>query len=351
MAGFKFYPYDANTVLPAVFAGIIGISLLIHGFQNFRYRYWRVTFFLFWGGAVFMAGWIMRAIAARNPANLNLHIAQTVLILAGPPIYAAAEYNILSRLMHYLPMHALLHPSRVIMLFIYIGAAVEALTAAGARNVSENAPGSSKYVKGGTLISISLVLQGVVECFFVSLVVWLHIRCKRSNMLTPNVRSVFIMLYGTATLILLRCIFRAAESFSKYKKGCDSLSCGTITSQEWYLYVFEAAPMVLYTFWLNLVHPGRYLPSKRTRYLDPDGMTERDGPGWIDTRPKWISFLDIFDIVGLSQGRPEDTKFWLRPNDYPACEDGSFALGTGSNCRRKKNQMAEVGQLKAEGVV
>lgn len=313
--------------------------MLIHLFLS-RYRFWRTTFFLTWGGAVFMSGWIIRTLSSQDLTNLNLYIAQTVLVLAGPPIYAAAEYNILARLMHYLPMHAPLHPSRLVVLFIYIGAAVEALTAAGARRLAESELGTPRYVSGGTLISISLVLQGVLECFYISMVVLLHRRCKRAHMLAPNVRSVFIMLYGTSTLILLRCIFRAVEAFSKYTGNCESHHCGTVTNNEWYLYVFEAAPMVVYTCWLNIVHPGKFLPAERKRYLDPDGSTERVGPGWIDRRPTWITFIDLFDVAGAIQGRPEDTKFWLRPEEWPACEDGSFALGAGSN-RRKKNQGGE----------
>lgn len=49
-----------------------------------------------------------------------------------PPIYAVTEYNILGLLMHYLPMHAPLNPSRAVWLFIYVGAAVEDLTGAKA---------------------------------------------------------------------------------------------------------------------------------------------------------------------------------------------------------------------------
>ncbi|KAI9842412.1 MAG: hypothetical protein M1837_007157 [Sclerophora amabilis] len=335
MSDFSPYPYKPSLVLPIVFAVLIGVSLSVHVFQNL---FWRITFFLIWGGTVFTSGWIMRAISSQDARNVDLYIAQTVLVLAGPPIFAAAEYNILGRLMHYLPMHAPLHPSRVVVLFIYIGIAVEVLTAIGARRVSENGPGTDKYVSGGTLISVSLVLQGVVECFFVSLVALLHRRCTRAHTLAPNVRSVFIMLYGTSALVLLRCIFRAAESFSKYRKGCDSHNCGSVTNTEWYLYVFEAAPMVVYTCWLNIIHPGRFLPSESRRYLDPDGSTERVGPGWLDKRPTWVTYADLFDVGGAIDGRPEDTKFWLRPEEWPACEDGSFALGTASNWRRKKNQ-------------
>lgn len=190
-----------------------------------------------------MTGWIMRAVSSRNLENIPTFIAQTVLIFAGPPIYAAAEYNILGRLMHYLPMHALLNPSRVLYLFIYLGAAVEGLTAAGATLMSSATVGSSNYSSGGVLISVALVLQGVVECLFLSMVALLHHRCVRGRMLAPNVRMLCIMLYGTSSLVLLRCIFRAVQAFSMYTENCGStivvhspMTSGICTCSKLYLW-------------------------------------------------------------------------------------------------------------------
>lgn len=267
----------------------------------------------------------MRAVSTRDLENIPPFIAQTVLILAGPPIYAAAEYNILGRLMHYLPMHAPLNPSRVVYLFIYMGAGVEGLTAAVATLMASggsSSVGSSNFMTGGVLISVALVLQGVVECFFLSMVALLHYRCVRSRMLAPNVRMLCIMLYGTSSLVLLRCIFRVVQAFSMYAGNCGQYYyCGASSKDEWYLYVFEAAPMALYTYWLNVVHPGRYLPVEHERYLDPDGKTERIGPGWIDERSKALTFIDLFDVKSAFRGRSESSKFWLRPEEWPACLD------------------------------
>ena len=273
-----------------------------------------------------MTGWILRAISARNVENIPIFIAQTVFIYAGPPIYAAAEYNVLGRLMHYLPMHAPLNPSRVFYLFLYMGIAVESLTGAGAGRLAAAHFGTPIYVSGGVLISVALVLQGVIECLFISMVALLHRRCVRARMLAPNVRMLCIMLYGTSTLVLLRCIFRAVEAFGMYTGNCGEYYCGTVTNDEWYLYVFEAAPMVLFTYWLNIIHPGRFLPREHKRYLDPDGKTERLGPGWIDERSNLMTFVDLFDVQGAFRGRPEKSKFWLQPDEWPAYADGSFAL-------------------------
>lgn len=278
---------------------------------------------MFYGGTVFTAGWIMRIASSYEPGNINLYIAQTCLILAGPPIYSAAEYNVLGRLMHYTPMHSPINPSRVLYFFIYVGAAVESLTAVGAVRLSAANGNMDKLKDGETFISIALVLQGVVECLFMSMVALVHYRCARAKMLTPKVHTICIMLYGTSALVLLRCIFRAVESFSTLNVidsgTCDG-TCRAVLRHEWYIYVFEAAPMVLYTYWLNIVHPGRFLPHSTKVYLDFNGV-ERVGPGWIDHRTTWMTFVDPFDIRGRMSGNLDHEQYWLRPEEYPPVAD------------------------------
>ena len=273
-----------------------------------------------------MSGWIVRCVASYSLANLDLYIAQTVLVLAGPPIYSAAEYNVLGRLMHYLPMHASLNPNRVLYFFIYLGAAVESLTAAGATRLSAAKGDNSKVRSGSTLIASAVVLQAGVEALFMAMVALLHYRCARANMLTSNVRNVCLMLYGTSTLVLLRCIFRAVENFTLVdvltSSTCDGM-CKAILRHEWYLYAFEAAPMVLYTFWLNIMHPGRLLPQQRNTFLDYDKV-ERVGPGWTDRRSQWMTFVDPYDLYGIMRGRPAHEEFWLRPDDWPIVADGTW---------------------------
>ncbi|KAJ5506571.1 RTA-like protein [Penicillium expansum] len=239
------YLYNPSHILPAVFAALVGTSLFLHIYQNYRYQFWRVTFFICWGGALFTAGWILR-----------------FFIYVGPPVYSAAAYNLVGRLMNYLPMHAVLNPNRVLIFFVYVGAAVEAITVAGAAKNASAGSNLDEYKAGGTLIAAGLVLQAVVECVVIGIVATVHVRCSRARMLSPNIRMICITLYGTSTLVLLRCIFRAVEAFEMFGNlGCRE-KCGPILSNEWYLYAFELGPMLLFTWWLNLMHPGRYLPAK-----------------------------------------------------------------------------------------
>ncbi|KAJ6069962.1 hypothetical protein N7499_011849 [Penicillium canescens] len=339
------YIYTPSHILPAVFAALVAASFLLHVYQNYRYRFWRVTFFLCWGGAVFTAGWILRCISSYHPDNLNIYIASSIFIYAGPPIYSAAAYNIVGRLMNYLPMHALLNPNRVLIFFVYLGAAVEAMTAAGAAKNLTADGNIEEYETGGALIAAGLVLQAAVECCVISVVATVHARCSRASMLSPNVRILCITLYGTSTLVLLRCIFRAVEAFEMFKKiGCRE-NCGSILSHEWYLYAFELGPMLIFTWWMNVFHPGRNLPRQKNRYLSPDGRTERMGPGWIDRRSTWETFADPLDLGGMIKGKPSHEEYWLREDEWPVCKDGSFAVGTATNTRIALEDQRELAPL------
>ncbi|KAL9616935.1 MAG: hypothetical protein Q9160_008248 [Pyrenula sp. 1 TL-2023] len=331
----SYYAYNPSHALPLVSAALIGVSLLLHIFQNFRYRFWRITWLSFWAGLIFTLGWIMRYVSIRSPSNLNLFITQSILIYLAPPVYAAIEYNILSRLMRYLPMHAILNPSRVFYFFTFLASVVEAMTAIGASYMSSARDDASQFKRGMVLIAIASILQGLVECLFMVCIGLIHHRCARSKMLARNVRTLFIMLYGTSALILIRCVFRTVESFLVLTQMTCSPRCNSLITHEWYLYVFETLPCFLYTYWLNGVHPGRFLPRQRTRYLDQDARTERMGPGWVNERSAWMILADPFDFIGLVMPKSEQERFWLTPEKWPVAEDGSFAEGTASNVRGK----------------
>jgi hypothetical protein len=45
-------------------------------------------------------------------------------------------------------------------------------------------------------------------------------------------------------------------------------------------------------------------------------LTERRGPGWVDTRSRWETFVDPFDLVGTIKGHQNHEKFWLEPEKW-----------------------------------
>ncbi|KAL4983504.1 RTA1 like protein-domain-containing protein [Aspergillus falconensis] len=335
------YEYKASHVLPIVFACVLSLSLATHIYQNSRYRFWRITFWMFWGSLLYTIGWILRAVSSYSPEHVDLYIAATVFIYAAPPVFSASAYNILGRIMHYIPMFAWLNPNRTVFFFVYIGALVEGLTAAGGARIATGATELDKYRSGATLIAISVILQCIVEIGLVSIVATLHRKCARDGMLPRNLRFLFYTLYGTSTLVLFRCIYRAVESLYTLDPpgvACSN-TCESFQRKEWLLYAFDAAPMVLFTYWINLLHPGQYLPRDKKRYLDFDGVTERMGPGWLDSRSRFETFVDPLDLSGLMKKNKHHAKYWEEPGRWPVCQD-AFTTGTASNVRGRSKVLS-----------
>jgi hypothetical protein len=206
--------------------------------------------------------------------------------------------------------------------FIYLGALVESLTAAGGARMATASGDNDRLKSGATLVAVASILQIAVELFFIFMVAKTHRRVARSKQLTSDLRTICITLYGTATLVLARSIYRCVEKFSIMNvigsERCEG-SCATVLRHEWYFFVFEGAPMIIYSLWLNLNHPGRYLPSDPTIYLGYDKI-EREAVGWADKRPRWLTFVDPFDWVGLINKQNNHEAFWENPDKFPIVE-------------------------------
>lgn len=273
---------------------------------------------MIWASAIWIAGFACRAVSIHNVQNVNLYIAQNVLILVGPSIFSAAETFILSRLLAYLPYHAPIHPGRVVSTFLQLSICVETLTATGAVISADAGQNKSQRQQGLDLLKAALILQCCVEAFFFSLVVLFEYRCRRAKRFPQRVRTVCYILYITSFMILVRCVVRTVEGFEQSSCETADLACGTIFRNEWFLWTFEVANITLFVILLLVFHPGRYLPSKSAVYLDLDGTTERLGPGFsqANKRPIRTRILDPFDIVGTITGKGMAVdKFWGR--DYP----------------------------------
>lgn len=232
-------------------------------------------------------------------------------------------------------MYTPINPDRVTYSFVYLGAAVEGLTGAGASLVATSKDDASQKQSGLTLISIALVLQAVMELDFIAIVATVHRRCILASTFPRNIRRLCTMLYGTSALVLIRCIFRAIESFATLsaETSCNDL-CHAILLHEWCLYVFEALPMLFYTWWMNVIHPAALLPNDRNVYLDPDGSTGRIGPGWIGKQSQWEIFADPFDLIGAIKGQQKHEKFWLEPDKWMAkrCRRSMWSCSAAKRC-------------------
>lgn len=208
----------------------------------------------------------------------------------------------LGRTLYYVPYLSPIHPGRVISTFVGLDIIVGILTANGAAKVSslDNSPTELRVGRG--LLRASIILQVVCFLAFVTLEATFHRRCLRANILNKRLRMIITLLYASSALILIRNIYRVVEVFQGYT--------GYLQTHEAFFYVFDGALMVINSVMLNIYHPMMFLPNSNKVYLSKDGITELEGPGWVDKRSLLATVFDPFDLVGLITGRDETTKFW-----------------------------------------
>ncbi|KAF7933225.1 hypothetical protein EAE99_003110 [Botrytis elliptica] len=308
------YFYAPNKVAPVIFAVLIAISMVTHGYQCYRYKCWKVTGLLPWCGCIYLAGFILREIGAFQYSNLNIYIASIVLLYAAPPIYELVNYFILSRILYYVPYHSPLHPGRVLTTFGAISAVVEALNANGAARLANSSLSEDAQETGRSLLKAALCLQLGILGAFVFLAAYFHLKCHKSSLLPSNLNNVLITLYISSALIGTRTIYRTVEYFSiadlHPEPGREVSDISPIIRYEWFFWVFEASLMTCNTFLLNWRHPMRFLPRNNRIYLGKDGVTEIEGAGYQDERRWWITFIDPFDVYGMCKGRNMHRGFW-----------------------------------------
>ncbi|KAL9615049.1 MAG: hypothetical protein Q9167_000472 [Letrouitia subvulpina] len=317
---YTLYAYSPNKVAPVLFAVIFFVSTAYHVYQNFKYKSWKVTGALPWGGTVFVAGFVMHEVSAFYPHDLGIFIASLVLLYLAPPVYALTNYITLGRTLYYIPYLSPIHPGRVVTTFIFIDVVIGIVTGHGAANASNQDNSPSKQASGRALLKASILLQVFSFLAFIVLEVFFHMRCLKAQILPPKIKenetakkqskklqNVLTLMYVSGAIISCRHIYRTVETF----EGFD----GYLFSHEWPFYVFDGAFMAISAVGWNIWHPMRFLPTDNRVYLSKDGVTELLGPGWVDKRPFLITLIDPFNLGGIFMRRDKD-RFWEREHEH-----------------------------------
>ncbi|KAL8728239.1 MAG: hypothetical protein Q9166_005542 [cf. Caloplaca sp. 2 TL-2023] len=327
------YPYSPSKVAPIILLVPFFISTAHHIYLNIRYKSWRITATLPWGGILFVTGFAMREVSTFKPSHLPIFIASTCLLLLAPPVYAVTNYIALGRVLYYVPYLSPIHPGRVISTFLGLDAVIGIITANGGARVASEDASPSDLKAGRDMLRASILLQLISFFLFVALEGFFHRRCIKNGLTAPkpmpqankqskNLRSILYLMYISSCIISSRHIFRVVEVF----QGRE----GYLATHEWPLYVFDGAFMFVNMIMLNIWHPMRYLPHDNKIYLSKDGSTERWGPGWVDERPFILTIIDPFDIGGLFV-KKDKGKFWDHENEHPVV--GQEMVGTGQGAR------------------
>ncbi|KAI9884471.1 MAG: hypothetical protein M1823_003744 [Watsoniomyces obsoletus] len=323
----------------------------------------------------------------------------------GRPVFSAANYTILGRLLFYLPYLSPLHPGRVLSTFLGLDAIIEAITINGvARLANSDLPPSHQSV-GGALVKAGLISQVVISLLFMVTVGVFHWNChfhfqrRRPSTTTTTTSSpslgsasasasaseegsgkyhlqrpvppsrklkrIIKTLYISTILIIIRSIYGIVTAWDGLRARQQRTIPGVINRQEWFFWTWDGIAMLMNIYLWNLYYPGRYLPSDCKVYLSPngDGVTETMGPGWKDERKWWVTVLDPFDFVGIVMGRDKKLgKFWeeeqerereaeerrkrdLEMGSEGGEEGGKDGNGKGGKSKGEKDQKSWLGRI------
>lgn len=215
-------------------------------------------------------------------------------------------------MLYYIPYHSPIHPGRVFTTFIALAAVIESITANGAVRVASADSTLSEQNTGKALLKAALIMQIALMVGFVILAGRFHHNCLRGRVLNQKVKRTLIVLYASCTLITVRTIYRTVEYFTAASLNAytDIQNISPVLKQEWFFWFFETAFMYSNTTLLNVFHPMQVLPRSNKVYLAKDGVTEIEGPGYDDPRPKIVTIVDPFDIYGLIKNRGKKEKYW-----------------------------------------
>ncbi|KAE8407464.1 hypothetical protein BDV37DRAFT_269240 [Aspergillus pseudonomiae] len=310
------YIYVPNKIAPIIFAIAFAASLALHFWQCIHYKCFKLMSLHLVCCLMFTIGFSLREYGAFHhsfsKADLYTYIASTCLIYISPPLLELANYQVLGRILYYVPYHSPIHPGRVLTTFGMLSTVVEVLNALGVSYIANPELPESTTKLGHILMKISLIAQVLVITAFCFLAATFQRRCYRSGIRTRRISTPLVTLYISTFLILIRCVYRIVEHFGASKVHASSSGeledLSPILRHEWFFYVFEASLMLVNTLMWNWRHPRRFLPARSNIYLAQDGETELKGPGWKDHRPFLVTLCDPFGWFDSNQKK--ERPFW-----------------------------------------
>ncbi|KAL6713444.1 hypothetical protein ACLMJK_008909 [Lecanora helva] len=246
-----FYHYTPSLALAIIFAVLFAAITVYHLIQMVRYR---ASFMLpvVVGGIFEIIAYIGRTISHSSPRSLTPFVIQAVLSLVAPALFAATIYMTFGRIVCLLhaQQYSLIGINKLTSIFVSFDVLSFLIQSSGGG--LQAAKNHSATRLGRVLVLVALLIQILAFGLFVLVAAICHsqilTRPTRRSKQLPWKRHM-LGLYIASGLILLRNAVRVVE----YVQGYD----GYIQHREWFLYVFDAAPM----FCVMVVMAIIYAPS------------------------------------------------------------------------------------------
>ncbi|KAH7192007.1 glycoside hydrolase superfamily [Fusarium flagelliforme] len=247
------YGYTPAFSLAVFAAAWFALFMIIHLFQNIKYRSW--YFITFPIGLLFeIVGYIARSLSAKkDPYHLLYFILNYFFIVTAPVFLAAGVYTILSALIPRLGRrYSLAPPKFILWFFITSDVIATVVQVTGAALIGVRQSNRQDPTVANNILLGGLAYQVFAMTIFVILSATFLFRARREVSGRGKKLSIFCVAFAVATIMVyLRTIFRLAET-------AEGLG-GKLYSNEIYFACLEFAPIALAVMLFAIWHPGRCL--------------------------------------------------------------------------------------------
>ncbi|KAJ3101319.1 hypothetical protein HK100_004558 [Physocladia obscura] len=197
-----------------------------------------------------VVGYAIRYKSIGDPFNLLEYSVQQTFIILAPIFLAASQYIMLEKLI--INVGGSYSPIRhTLIAKIFVGCDILSfLVQCAGSAVLLTIP--SLFVTGTNILIAGLVVQVISFTAFLITASAFYYRASQDNK-GMGWRIIFIVLFASATLVLIRSVFRVIEFSSGYS--------GPIVKDENYMYAFDFGLIAIAIILFNFFHPARYIKS------------------------------------------------------------------------------------------
>ncbi|KAL4936591.1 hypothetical protein BDV06DRAFT_233298 [Aspergillus oleicola] len=275
------YHYSPSFPAAVCFAIGFGTSAAIHLWQAYHNRTKFMSPFVI-GTILESLGYIARMISAKQTPDWSVgpYALQSLLLLLAPPLLAASMYTFLGRIIRLVEgeSRSPIQPKKTTRIFV-TGDVLSFLLQSGGGAILAQAKTASSVQVGERVIIVGLFVQVIFFSVFMAVSVLFHKNIHNNPTPKSISRSAskgggiplwklcLFLLYATSVLIMVRSIYRVIE----YVEGSE----GYLQSHEAFLYVFDAALMLVVCGVFNARHPGILLDED----MDDGGLEMGIGQG------------------------------------------------------------------------
>ena len=179
------------------------------------------------------------------------------------PLLLLSNYHVLIQVIQRAAHLSPLRPNFILALAVVLVAATGPLINLSLSTTIPDIFPASQTPFGQTLLKISIGLQVLLLLFLICISGIFYSRLCRAGLRTRELRTVFIMLYASMNLLVLRTDFRLVEIYATSAKTAHTSS---VVRHEWLFYIFEASMLLANELVCGFWHPGQYLSERDECY-------------------------------------------------------------------------------------